>query len=110
MDEDLASYVRAGLFEVVSTGNDIPLIDLSEVSEELNEASKDADLVVLEGMGRSVESNLNTEFDVDAVQLCLLKDPAVAARVGGELFDCVCRYQPVAEQPDAEEEAPDEGQ
>lgn len=93
-DPDLASYVEAGLFEVVSTGNDIPLIDLSEVSDELNEAAQDADLVILEGMGRSVESNLNTTFDVDAIQLCLLKDPAVAARVNGDVFDCVCIYRP----------------
>ncbi|OPX25334.1 MAG: hypothetical protein B1H04_00075 [Planctomycetales bacterium 4484_123] len=95
VDEDLASYVSAGLFEVVSTGNDIPLIDFSEVSDELNEAAANADLVVLEGMGRSVESNLNTQFTVDSIQLCLLKDPFVAAWVGGEVFDCVCMYRPV---------------
>ncbi len=93
LDDELASYISAGLFEVVSTGNGIPLIDLAEVSDELNCASKDADLVILEGMGRSVESNLNTEFTVDSIQLCLLKDPMVAARVGGEVFDCVCRYR-----------------
>ncbi len=101
-DDDLASYVQAGLFEVVSTGNDIPLIDLSEVSDELNAAAEDADLVILEGMGRSVESNLHTAFAVDAIQLCLLKDPRVAARVNGEVFDCVCMYQPVPAEEDAE--------
>lgn len=95
IDDSLASYVNAGLFEVVSTGNDIPLIDLSDVSDELNAAAADADLVVLEGMGRSVESNLHTAFAVDSLQLCLLKDPSVAARVGGETFDCVCLYRPV---------------
>ncbi len=93
LDDELASYISAGLFEVVSTGNDIPLIDLAEVSDELNVSAKDADLVILEGMGRSVESNLNTEFTVDSIQLCLLKDPIVAARTGGEVFDCVCRYR-----------------
>ncbi len=93
-DEDLATYVAAGLFEVVSTGNDIPLIDLAEVSDELNEAAADADLVILEGMGRSVESNLHTQFAVDCIQVCLLKDPNVAARVDGEVFDCVCMYRP----------------
>ena len=93
LDDELASYISAGLFEIVSTGNDIPLIDLAEVSDELNAAAEDADLVILEGMGRSVESNLNTEFTVDSIQLCLLKDPMVAARAGGEVFDCVCRYR-----------------
>ncbi len=93
VDEDLASYISAGLFEIVSTGNGIPLIDLAEVSDELNEAAADADLVILEGMGRSIESNFNTEFTVDSIQLCLLKDPTIAARVGGEVFDCVCMYR-----------------
>ncbi len=103
-DEELATYVSAELFEVVSTGNDIPLIDLAQVSQELNEAAADADLVVLEGMGRSVESNLQTRFTVDSIQLCLLKDPAVAARVGGEVFDCVCMYRPAEQQEQAHAE------
>ena len=95
IDDELASYVNAQRFEVVSTGNGVPLIDLSEVSDELNAAAADADLVILEGMGRSIESNLNTAFSVDSIQLCLLKDPFVAARVGGEVFDCMCMYRPV---------------
>jgi len=102
-DEELATYVSGALFEVVSTGNGIPLIDFSDVSDELNEAAADADLVVLEGMGRSVESNLNTQFAVDSIQLCLLKDPSVAARVNGEVFDCVCMYRPVDQEPEADD-------
>jgi len=93
MDEELASYISAGLFEVVSTGNDVPLINLGEVSDELNAAAADADLVILEGMGRSVESNLDATFTVDSIYLCLLKDPFIAKQLGGELFDCVCMYK-----------------
>ena len=94
LDADLESFVTAGLFEIVSTGNDIPLIELSAVSDELNQAAEGADLVVLEGMGRTVESNWSTRFSVDSIQLCLLKDPTIAARIGGEVFDCVCAYFP----------------
>jgi len=95
IDVDLPALLDAQMFEVVSTGNGIPLIDLSEVSDELNAATEDADLVILEGMGRAVESNFDAAFTVDTVHLALLKDPQVAARVGGELFDCVCRYKPI---------------
>jgi type II pantothenate kinase len=91
-DEDLATLISAGMFEVVSTGNGSPLIDLSGVSDELNEAVGDTELVVLVGMGRAVESNLDAAFTVDALHLALLKDAAVAKRIGGELFDCVCKY------------------
>jgi len=83
------------MFDVVSSGNDIPLIDLSEVSDELNEAASDADLVILEGMGRSVETNFDADFTVDAIWLALLKDEKVASHFGAGLFDCVCKYVPV---------------
>lgn len=94
IDADLPALIEAGMFEVVSTGNGLPLIDLSDVSDELNEATADADLVILEGMGRAVESNFDAQFTVDTLNIALLKDPNVAARLGGEVFDCVCRYKP----------------
>ena len=79
--------------EAVSTGTGEPLIDLSAVSAELNRAAADADLVILEGMGRGVESNLKASFTCDAVKLAMLKDEAVARRCGGKLFDVVCRFR-----------------
>ena len=94
-DDDLSALIQGGMLEVVSTGNDIPLIDLAQVSDELNEAAADADLVILEGMGRAVESNFDAEFKVDCVRLALLKDPKVAEHIGGEVYDCVCKYTPV---------------
>jgi len=96
-DGDLAALVQAGMFEVVSTGSTVPLLDLSDVTDELNEAAADADLVILEGMGRAVETNFNAAFRVDCLRLALLKLPEVAVRLGGEVFDCVCKYTP-AEQ------------
>jgi type II pantothenate kinase len=95
LDENLASLISAGMFEVVSTGNTSPLIDLSDVSDELNEAAADAELIVIIGMGRAVESNLDAALKVDAIHLALLKDPEVAKKIGGEVFDCVCKYTPV---------------
>lgn len=96
VDNDLAALITGQMFEVVSTGSGIPLIDLSEVSDELNAAAADADCVILEGMGRAVESNLDAKFTVDCIRLAVVKDSFVAARVGGGLYDCVCKYTPVA--------------
>ena len=79
--------------EIVSTGTGEPLIDLSKVSDELNAASADADLVILEGMGRGVESNLDASFNCDALNLAMIKDESIAARIGGRVFDCVCRFR-----------------
>jgi uncharacterized protein with ATP-grasp and redox domains len=94
IDPDLPALVNAGLFEVVSTGNDTPLIDFANVSDDLNDAASDADLIILEGMGRAVESNFDAEFTVDTLHLALIKDPMVARDVGGEMYDCICRYKP----------------
>jgi damage-control phosphatase, subfamily II, stand-alone protein len=77
----------------VSTGTGEPLIDLSDVSNDLNSAAADADLVILEGMGRGVESNLDARFSCDALNLAMIKDVMIAKRQGGKLFDVVCRFR-----------------
>ncbi len=104
LDGDLAALIDGQMFEVVSTGSGIPLIDLSDVSDELNTAAEDADCVILEGMGRAVESNLDAQFSVDCVRLAIIKDSMVAKRCGGELYDCVCKYTPVPSPKDDADE------
>ncbi len=77
----------------VSSGTGEPLIDLMGVSPELNAAAREADLIVLEGMGRGVESNLDAGFSCDAMNLAMIKDTMVAERLGGKVFDVVCRFR-----------------
>jgi uncharacterized protein with ATP-grasp and redox domains len=77
----------------VGTGTGEPLIDLSAVSEKLNSLAADADLVILEGMGRGVESNLDAAFSCDALNLAMIKDTAIARRLNGKVYDVVCRFR-----------------
>ena len=79
--------------ELVSTGTGEPLIDLAAISPELNAASADADLIILEGMGRGVESNLDAKFSCDAVNLAMIKDTGVAQRYHGKVYDVVCQFR-----------------
>jgi type II pantothenate kinase len=79
--------------DLVSTGTGEPLIDLSQVSDELNAASADADLVILEGMGRGIESNFDARFTCDALNIAMIKDTIIARRVGGKVFDVVCKFR-----------------
>lgn len=85
-----------GRLELVASGNDIPLIDLSRVSPALAEAvvRRGVDLVVLEGMGRAIESNLNAAFTCDVVKIAMLKDGNVAGKLGGDLYDLVFKFEP----------------
>ncbi|MDP6546823.1 MAG: ARMT1-like domain-containing protein [Phycisphaerae bacterium] len=92
LDTDIGVLVADNKFEVVSSGNDLPLIDLTNVSDALNTAASGADLVIVEGMGRGIESNFNTAFTTDAIHLAVLKDPQVAKHFGGGLFDCIFKY------------------
>jgi damage-control phosphatase, subfamily II, stand-alone protein len=77
----------------ISTGTGEPLINLAEVSDALNSAAAGADLVILEGMGRGVESNLDANFACDAMNLAMIKDVMIAKRSGGKLFDVICRFR-----------------
>ncbi len=100
LDRHLADAIDTQMLEVVSSGCDLPLIDLSDVSDELNVAAEGAELVLLEGMGRGVESNYDAAFRCDVLRLASLKDEAIAKRYGGKLFDVICKYTPVPEQPE----------
>uniref|UniRef100_A0A0D6R5X5 Damage-control phosphatase ARMT1-like metal-binding domain-containing protein n=1 Tax=Araucaria cunninghamii TaxID=56994 RepID=A0A0D6R5X5_ARACU len=80
---------------VVNSGNDLPVIDLSRVSPELAYVANDADLVVLEGMGRAIETNLYAQFKCDSLKVGMVKHPEVAEFLGGQLYDCVIKYTEV---------------
>ena len=95
IDPTLARLLASGAITTADSGSGAPLIDLGDLSEELNAASAGADIVYLEGMGRSVESNYSTEFAVDAVKMCMIKDLLAARRLGGNLFDTVLKFEGV---------------
>lgn len=90
--EEVAIEVDGGRLLVVSSGNDMPVVDLSQVSQELAYVADDADLVILEGMGRAIETNLYARFKCDSLNIGMVKHPEVAEFLGGRLYDCVVRY------------------
>lgn len=63
-----------------------------QVSPELAHEAQTADLVVLEGMGRAIETNLHARFVCDSLKLGMIKHPEVASCLHGRLFDVVCKY------------------
>jgi type II pantothenate kinase len=79
---------------VVASGNRAPLIDLTQLSDECVTAAADADLLMLHGMGRSIESNWSARFTCDCLRTAVLKDAEAAARLHAQLFDHVFRFEP----------------
>ncbi|GMH02894.1 hypothetical protein Nepgr_004733 [Nepenthes gracilis] len=81
---------------IANSGNDLPVIDLTRVSQELAYLASDADLVILEGMGRGIETNLYAQFKCDSIKIGMVKHPEVAQFLGGRLYDCVFKYNEVS--------------
>jgi uncharacterized protein with ATP-grasp and redox domains len=91
VDDVFARRLADGTITVVGTGYGHPLIDLANISDECNSAAADCDLIVLEGMGRAIESNYRTPFRCDCLRLAMIKNEAVAGYYGFQMFDLVCR-------------------
>ncbi|KAK8568377.1 hypothetical protein V6N13_106302 [Hibiscus sabdariffa] len=80
---------------IANSGNDLPVIDLTRVSQELAYLASDAELVILEGNGRGIETNLYAQFKCDSIKIGTVKHPEVAQFLGGRLYDCVFKYNEV---------------
>ena len=61
------------------------MIDLSTVSEEVCNECENVDLIILEGMGRSIETNLGALFACDSLKIGMVKHNEVADCLGGML-------------------------
>lgn len=77
-DAPLRDALADGRLACVSSGNDLPVMDLRRVSPGLAERAAGCDLVVLEGMGRSIETNLWAEMTTaDCLNLGMIKHQEV---------------------------------
>ncbi|QOJ15283.1 MAG: DUF89 family protein [Planctomycetia bacterium] len=94
-DDSIARGMGEGQLDVLETGSGTSLIDLSRLLPAFVAESSDADLVMLHGMGRALESNSAAQFQCDAVWTATIKDALVAAQFGASLYDCVFRFEPI---------------
>jgi len=52
-----------------------------------------ADLVVLEGMGRAVHTNFYAPFACDVLKIAVIKNRWLAAQLGGDMYSVVFKYE-----------------
>jgi type II pantothenate kinase len=97
-DDVVARGRAAGLLRVRASGGAAALIDLTRLDGRLGDelAVRPPDLVVLEGMGRALESNYDARFTCDVLKIAMIKDAGVAEAMGGRLHDQVVRFEPGA--------------
>jgi type II pantothenate kinase len=98
-DAILRDHLAAGRIAVAGTGCDCPLIDLGAVSAECNAAARDCDLVILEGMGRAVETNYSTPFTCDCIHIAMIKNRDLAAHLGCDLYALIVNFTPAGSAP-----------
>lgn len=93
-DPTLANFLNQNRITFIESGGRSLLIDFSTVSFACAKHATDTDFLIIEGMGRSVESNFHANFTCPTLRVCLLKDQFLAARVNAQLFDAICRFTP----------------
>ncbi|XP_018566312.1 pantothenate kinase 4 [Anoplophora glabripennis] len=89
----LKESIASGQLVTVENGQKSPCLDLTNLSSELCSLMKTADLIVLEGMGRAVHTNLYAKFTVDCVKLAVLKNEWLAQSLGTHQFSVICDFE-----------------
>ncbi|XP_076171818.1 4'-phosphopantetheine phosphatase [Ptiloglossa arizonensis] len=72
-----------------------PCLDLSRLSVDLCLAmvKHNVDLIVLEGMGRTLHTNLNAKLTCECLKLAVVKNRWLALRLGGDMYAVICKYE-----------------
>ncbi|XP_064455596.1 4'-phosphopantetheine phosphatase-like [Ornithodoros turicata] len=92
---EIESAVQSGQLLVLDSGQSSPCLDLSRINLAVVEHMQrlKTDLIVLEGMGRAVHTNLHARLSCEAIKAAVLKNQWLAQRLGGEMFSVVFKYE-----------------
>ena len=91
--ESYPSPWREPRLYIVASGSGSPCLDLRRVSSAVADATVGADLVIIEGMGRAIHTNLRTKLMCDVLKLAMIKNQHLARRLfKGDVYDCMCRF------------------
>ncbi|KAJ9573501.1 hypothetical protein L9F63_009065, partial [Diploptera punctata] len=87
--------LNKGTLLAMETAQGGPSLDLSRLNLDLAKAmsSHEVDLLVLEGMGRALHTNLLAKFTCECLKLAVIKNRWLATRLGGDTFSVLCKYE-----------------
>ncbi|XP_073826676.1 4'-phosphopantetheine phosphatase [Musca autumnalis] len=80
---------------IQGNGQKGPCLDMRTLPQELCNALNETDLLVIEGMGRALHTNLYARFNCETLKLAVVKNKWLAQRLGGDTFSVICRYEPL---------------
>ncbi|VDP92661.1 unnamed protein product [Echinostoma caproni] len=93
----VAHALSSGRLLVAENGQTSPCLDLRLTASSLAHLVKreGVDLVVIEGMGRAIHTNLYARFRVDSLKVAVIKNSWLARRLGGQLYGVVFKFESV---------------
>ncbi|XP_055677696.1 4'-phosphopantetheine phosphatase [Lutzomyia longipalpis] len=80
---------------ILPNGQSGPCLNLKSLPPELCQAMTyhETDLLVVEGMGRALHTNLYAKFTCDTLKLAVVKNKWWANRLGGDTFSVICKFE-----------------
>lgn len=78
---------------LMESGIGSPCLDCRRVNTELALKCRDADLLILEGMGRAIHTNYDAKFTCDSIKLAVIKNRWLAQKLGGDMYSVVFKYE-----------------
>ncbi|KAK6060715.1 hypothetical protein COOONC_01625 [Cooperia oncophora] len=95
VDNTLKEAIDSGRLTFEHSGQSSPCLDLRRVNSVLNRRviEEHVDLVVIEGMGRALHTNLHAQFVCDSLKAAVIKTQWLADRMGGEIFSVVFKFE-----------------
>lgn len=72
-----------------------PCLDLSRLNLDLCLAmvKHNVDLIVIEGMGRTLHTNFHAKMKCECLKLAVVKNRWLALRLGGDMYAVICKYE-----------------
>lgn len=91
----IGDALNRGQLLVLDSGQSSPCLDLSRINLEVAQKMHQlqTDLLVLEGMGRAVHTNLEARFSCESIKAAVIKNHWLAQRLGGAMFSVVFKYE-----------------
>ncbi|KAG8193734.1 hypothetical protein JTE90_005032 [Oedothorax gibbosus] len=93
--DEIKDALTSCQLRILDSGQGSPCLDLSRLNLEVAEAmrSNGTDLIVLEGMGRALHTNLNAQFNCESIKAAVVKNQWLATRLGGDMYSVIFKYE-----------------
>lgn len=78
---------------VFSNGHSSPCLDLLQLPPDVDDALTEVDLIVIEGMGRALHTNLHARFKCESLKVVVVKNGWLAKKLfDSDIFSVIFKY------------------